>query len=98
MRKYTLVALIDFTDKYDETVKYKANENITVDEERALELLSSNTPVVRYVSREEDNSLKEIETLTEENTSLKTQVETLTEEIQKLTKKSTKKEIELTDK
>lgn len=94
MRKYTLIALIDFTDKYDETIKYVKNQKIVVDEERALELLSSNIPVVKYDSREEDNSLQELETqvktLTDEKIELETQVKTLNEKIEKLVKKEQK--------
>lgn len=72
MRKYTLMPIIDFTDKYDETVKYKKGEEIVVEEERALELLSSETPVVRYVSREE---IDELVSLKKENEKLKKKIE-----------------------
>lgn len=99
---YTLEAIIDFTDKYDDTIKYKAGKELVVDEERALELLSSETPVARYVSREKN---EEIETLKVENAKLEEDknslintIETLKVEIKNLkSKKKDNKEI-VTDK
>lgn len=78
---YTLIARIGFTDKYDNTKKYVANEVIEVEEERALELLSSETPVVKFVSRElspsDEKLISEIEDLKLENANLVSDKETL---------------------
>lgn len=78
---YKLKVRTGFTDKYDETKKYVANEIIEVSEERALELLSSETPVVRYVSRKENET---IETLKVENAKLEKDKESLEETIETL--------------
>lgn len=86
MRTYTLQALRNFTDKYDENIKYKQNEKMTdIEEERALELLSSKIPVVRYLSHKEDNAevenIKlENDTLKNENQELKNNLDTITSE------------------
>ena len=85
---YILEARIDFTDKYDKTKKYVANEKIEVEEERALELLSSKTPVVRYVSNEENTEIQTLKAenakLIEDKNSLITTIETLKAEIKEL--------------
>lgn len=85
---YTLIARIDFTDKYDKTVKYQAGKELIVDEERALELLSSETPVVRYIKREETLNIEKIKeenaNLINDNSLLSTTINDLNEKIKTL--------------
>ncbi len=87
MRNYTLSALTNFTDKNDESIKYIAGQEINVKEERALELLASSTPVVRFISRDEDDNSNKFG-------ELNSQIATLTETIEQLTHKNGKLEAE----
>ena len=78
MRTYTLKARRDFTDKYDNSVKYKENQEITVDEERAFELLSSDYSLVKYVSHTDDNKdLEEVENIKKESEKIKAENDTV---------------------
>ncbi len=79
---FKLVAITNFKDKYTNE-PYVAGQEIEVEEERALELLSSTTPVVRYLSHEKDSNTNEealkteVDTLKAENETLKAEYETL---------------------
>jgi hypothetical protein len=85
MRTYTLKARRDFTDKYDNSVKYKENQEITVEEERAFELLSSDYSLVKYVSHTDDNKdLEEVENIKKENEEIKAENDTVKAENESL--------------
>ena len=64
MYQYYLKAMMDFTDIHDETVKYKKNQPIVVDEERAFELFSSNYHLVKFIKREE---IEDASNITQQN-------------------------------
>lgn len=52
---FNLIAEKDFTDKHDKSVKYKINDKIDVELERAVELLSNSNHLVRLESIENSN-------------------------------------------
>lgn len=84
MKNYKLEVIMAFRDKYTHE-KYKPGQVIEVEEERALELFSSQHHLVQYVSHEEDTKeldkiISENETLKNENQELKTNVDTITAE------------------
>lgn len=78
MRTYTLKTLRDFRDKYTKEDYSKGKELVNIEEERALELLSSDNSLVKYVSHIDDNNdVTEVENIKKELEEVKTQVETL---------------------
>ena len=54
--KYTVKAMMNFTDIHDKSIKYIKGQNIDVSEARALELFSSDYHSVKFVTREEENN------------------------------------------
>lgn len=52
---FNLIVEKDFTDKHDKSVKYKINDKIDVELERAVELLSNSNHLVRLESIENSN-------------------------------------------
>lgn len=78
MRLYNLKAQRDFRDKYTKEDYTKGQELVNIEEERALELLSSDNSLVKYVSHIDDNKdLEEVENIKKESEEAKAQVETL---------------------
>ena len=87
MRTYKVVVVTPFRDQHTDE-KYVSGAELNVSEERAFELFSSPSHLVKFVSCDGDEDLESIkaenDALKAENTTLKTSVDNLTSDNEKL--------------